>query len=121
MGRHEVALGEVARVDGKRAAVRQPVKAVDPAARASVRVALKRAAFVGHQMAADAAALARSGAAAETRADIAWAEDVQQEAPDNAPKENQADAARLRGKRKALCGQTHDENKNRRTTGERPL
>lgn len=104
MGCHEVAFGKVASVDGKRAAVRQPVKAVDPAGRASVRMALERTALVGHQVAADAAASARSGAAAETRANVTWAEHVQQEAADNAPKERQADTARLRGKRKALCG-----------------
>jgi len=107
----EVALLEVAGIDGKIAAVRKPVDGVEPAGRLAVFVKVEGAAFVGDQMAAHAASLALAEAVVQTSAHIAGPEHVQEEAPHNTSEQNQANQECLGRKRYFLFGYTHNKEK----------
>jgi hypothetical protein len=93
-----VAVSEIARVDGEGAAIRQTVNVVEPAGRVAIRMELESAALVRDQVAADTAAAAIALASRQALADVAGTEHIEEESPEDAAEEDQADAERLRGK-----------------------
>lgn len=87
--RDQIAVGEVAAVDGEGAAVRQAVDGVKPALRVPVGMDMEPRTFVGDEMAADAAAFARSQTEGKALAHIASAAEIQEKTAQNAPEQNQ--------------------------------